>query len=85
MGKRRTRITIETAEIVVARRIASPVVAWCEGCETETGMVTLSQAALFRHVDRSVIQEWIDSGQLHVLEKPEAGLVICLTSLGRHH
>ena len=83
MAKRRTRITIETDEIVLARRIVSPLVAWCQKCETETGMVTLSQAALFRHVDRSVIQEWVDSGQLHVLEKSEAGLVICLTSLGR--
>ncbi len=84
MAKRRTRITIETDEIVLARRIVSPVIAWCQKCETETGMVTLNQAALFYHLDRSVIQEWIDSGYLHVLETSEAGLVICITSLRRH-
>ncbi len=83
MGKRRTRITIETDEIVVARRIASPVVAWCQRCEKETSMVTLSQAALFRHVDRRAIQERIDGAQLHVLETPETGLLICVTSLNQ--
>jgi len=84
VGRRRTRITIATGEIVVARRIVSPVVAWCQRCETETGMVTLTQAAVFCHIDRSAIQEWIDSGQVHVLETPETGLLICITSLGRH-
>lgn len=84
MGKRRTRITIETDEIVVARHLVSPFVAWCPKCETETGMVTPTEAALLRHLDRSVIQDWIYSGSLHVLESPATGLLICTTSLGRH-
>lgn len=85
MGKRRTRITIETQEIVVARCLVNPLMAWCANCGADSGMMTLAQAALFRHLDRSVIQEWIDSGQLHVLERQETGLLICTTSLGRHH
>jgi hypothetical protein len=44
-------------------------------------MVTLTQAALICHVDRSAIQEWIDAGQLHVLETPESDLLICVRSL----
>ena len=83
MGKRRTRVTIETEEIVVARRIASPVIAWCPKCETETGMVSLIQAALLRHIDRRTIQEWMQSGELHVLETGETGPLICVTSLNR--
>ena len=83
MGKRRTRITIETDEIVVTRRIASPVAAWCKKCETESWMVTAAQAALLRHVDRGVIQEWVHTGQLHVVEAPETGLLICIKSLAR--
>jgi hypothetical protein len=75
------RITIETDEIVVARGIASPLLGWCPKCETQTGMVTPSQAALIHHVDQSTIQEWMHSGQLHVLETPEHGLLICVTSL----
>ena len=85
MGKRRTRITVETDEIVVARQVVSPVIAWCAKCETQSGMATLAQVALFRHVDRSTIEEWIESGQMRVLERPGTGLLICMTSLGRHH
>jgi hypothetical protein len=84
VGKRRTRITIQTDEIMVARRTASPVMAWCEKCERETGMVTLPQAALLCHVDRNAIQNWIHSGRLHVFESPEAGLLVCITSLRLH-
>lgn len=84
MGRRRTRITIETDEIVVARHVVSPVVAWCPKCETETGMVTARQAALIRRVNESTIQEWTHKGWLHVLERPDAGLMICITSLRRN-
>ena len=84
MAKCRTRITIETDEIVVARRVVSPVVAWCPKCEAESGMLTLNQAAILRHVGPSAIRDWIHSGRLHVLESPETGVLVCITSLGRH-
>jgi hypothetical protein len=84
VGKRRTRITIETNEIVVARRIVSPVAAWCKKCETESGVVTLAQAALLCHLDLGVIEEWVRTGQLHVLEALEMGPLICIKSLGRY-
>lgn len=84
MGKRRTRITIETDEILVARRIGSPIAAWCKKCETESCMVTVAQAAPLCHVDRGVIEEWVHTGQLHVAEAPETGLLICIKSLGRN-
>jgi hypothetical protein len=84
VGKRRTRITIETDEILVARRIVSPVAAWCKKCPTKTGMVTVTQAALLCHVERGVIEEWVRTGQLHVLETSETGLLICIRSLGRY-
>jgi hypothetical protein len=81
LGKRRARITIEVEEIVVARRTARPLLARCPKCEAETEMVTLSQAALIHNVDRSAMREWMLSGQLHVLETSEHGLLICVKSL----
>jgi len=83
VGKRRTRITIEIDEIVVARRFSSPLVAWCQSCGKETSMVTLNRAALLGHIDRSSIKERIESGQLHALESPETGLLICVASLNQ--
>ena len=84
MGKRRTRITIETDEILVARRMGGRVAAWCKKCERESCMVTVAQAALLRQVDRGVIEEGVRTGQLHVVEAPETGLLICIKSLGRN-
>jgi hypothetical protein len=79
--KRRTRITIETDETVVARHVVSPVVAWCPKCETEASMLTAQQAALSCQVDQNRIHEWIQSGALHAWEIPENGLLICFISL----
>lgn len=81
MGKRCTKIIIETEEVVVARIVTKPVVAWCPVCQAETHMVTPMKAALLCQVDQSRIHEWIQSGALHASEIPEHGLLICLISL----
>jgi hypothetical protein len=83
MGKRRTRITMETDEIMVARHVVSPAVAWCPKCEREASMVTAQQAALLYQVDQNSIHEWIQRGVLRAWEIPENGLLICFTSLAR--
>ena len=80
MGKR-TRILIETKEILVARKGAKPIVAWCPECHAETKKVTALQASLLCQVDQSSIQAWIQGGQLHVSQAAEGGLLICLASL----
>jgi hypothetical protein len=84
LGKRRTRILIETEEILVARSSAKPIVAWCPECQAETKRVTAVQAALLCQVDQSSIQTWVQGGQLYISEGPEGGLLICLASLGYH-
>jgi hypothetical protein len=84
MGRRRTKITIETAELLFARTEEKPIVAWCPACQSETRNVTRIQAALLCHVDQNTIQEWIQGGRLHVSDTPEGGLVICLASLAHH-
>jgi hypothetical protein len=81
VGKRRTRITIETDEIVFARNFVRPS-AWCPKCQSQTSVVTLTQAALLRHVNESTIQDWIRSGQVHMIETSDRGVLICITSLG---
>lgn len=84
MGKRRTRILIETDEILIARNTANPIVGWCPECQAETEKLTAIQAALLCGVDRNAIEDRIHSRQLHVSETPEWGLLICLASLGHH-
>jgi hypothetical protein len=84
VGKRYTKIIIDTEEVVVARSLRKPIIAWCPACQRETQNVTDIQAALICHVDQDTIQEWIRAGQLHVSDGPERGVVICLASLLHH-
>lgn len=84
MGRRYTKIIIETEEVVVARLVEKPILAWCPVCKAETQKVTAIQAALLCEVDRSVIQKRIHSQQLHVSETPAGDLLICLRSLGQY-
>ena len=80
MGKRRTRIIIETDEIVFARNFVRPSV-WCPQCQSLACVLSLNQAALLRHVNESTIQDWIRSGQVHMIETSDRGVLICITSL----
>jgi hypothetical protein len=82
VGKRYTKIIIETEEVVVARIVENQIVAWCPVCQAETKKVTALQAALLCQVDQSAMQAWIQGGQLHVSQAAEGGLLICLASLG---
>ena len=84
MGRRYTKIIIETEEVIVARILENPVVAWCPVCKAETKKVTLLEAAQLCHVEQSSIEAWIQRGQVHVSEAPGYGLLICLASLGYH-
>jgi len=85
VGRRYTKIVIETEEVVVARIREKPIVAWCPTCQAKTQKVTALHAALLCHVEQRSIQVWIQGGQLHISEAPEGGLLICLKSLEAVH
>jgi hypothetical protein len=78
--KVRTRIVMESEEILVTRCAAKPVIAWCPECRAETTKLTVIEAALLCRVDEDTMQRWVRTGHLHVLEGLY-GLLICLTSL----
>jgi hypothetical protein len=76
----RTRIVMESEEILVTRCAAKPVVGWCTECRAETAKLTVIEAALLCRVDEDTMQQRVRTGQLHVSEGLY-GLLICLTSL----
>lgn len=81
MGRRYTKIVIETEEVVFARVGEKSITAWCPVCQADTMKVTRLQAALLCQVEQSSVQAWIRGGHLHVSEGPEDRLLICLASL----
>jgi hypothetical protein len=72
---------MESEEVVVARILEKPIVAWCPECKAETQKLTMTQAARLYQVDQNIIREKVHSGKLHVSETPAGGLLICLRSL----
>lgn len=82
MVRRYTKIVIETEEVVIARIVEKPIVAWCRECKAETQKLTVVQAARLCHVDQNTIRDRVHSGKLHVSETPAGALLICLSSLG---
>ena len=67
LRKRRTRIVMESEEVLVARCAAKPVIAWCPECRAESTKLTAIEAALLCRVDEDTMQQWVRTGQLPFL------------------
>jgi hypothetical protein len=80
--RKRTEVTVETQTHVVWRRGAGALSTWCNGCGTESLMLTPHEAALFAGVTTRDIYERVESGALHSKELPDGTLLVCAPSLG---
>gem|GEM_PF-1433383 len=82
MPPKTTRITVETETLLVIRR-AKTVSAWCHGCRAEVNVVALENDSFAELAVAAQIQEWLDTGKLHVCRIADGPTQICLTSLFR--
>jgi hypothetical protein len=77
---RRTKITIETESLLVLRgRHATR--AWCPACAAEVEAIALEDVGLVSNLERSALEEWLNSANLHRLQGTEGLTLICLNSL----
>lgn len=81
MIKRRTRIVVETQEVMVIRRRGPETRQWCPACSREVRMITPEQAALLLSSTTRTIYSWVEAAFIHFHEQPEGSLLICLDSL----
>ena len=81
MIKRRTRIVVETQEVMVIRRKGLEARQWCPACAREVRMITPEQAALILSSTTRTIYSWVEAAIIHFREQPEGSLLICLDSL----
>ena len=80
--KRRTRIVVETQEVMVIRRKGlDDARQWCPACAREVRMITPEQAALILSSTTRTIYSWVEAAIVHFREQPEGSLLICLDSL----
>ena len=77
---KQTKITIETDSLVIVQGRNSRR-SWCPKCSAQTDMIALEKTDLISNLDRSAVEEWLNSGKLHRSEAPDGSSLICLNSL----
>ena len=82
MAKSRTEVTIESETLVIVRRSADTVFAWCERCGAQSVMLTLDAAASLAGVTPAVIYGRVKTGSIHFIELPGGKPLICARSVG---
>jgi hypothetical protein len=77
---RQTKITIETESLLVlrARNIRR---AWCVACAAEGEVIALEEVGLLSNLERSALEQWLNSGSLHLSQTVDGSTRICLNSL----
>lgn len=78
--RKRTVTTIETHEIVIVRRPAGAVPAWCPACGKGVEMVPPEEAVVLAGLSLPDIRRRLSDGDIHSVETAGGGL-ICLPSL----
>lgn len=80
---KRTILTIETESLLVVRGNGVPR-SWCPQCAAETEMIAMMNLGVATNLDRSAIEEWLNSGDLHRSVASDGSSVVCLNSLLAH-
>lgn len=77
---KRTRITIETESLLVVKgRNARRT--WCPDCAADVEVIALEEVGLISNLERSALEEWLNSANLHRLQLADGLTLICLHSL----
>jgi hypothetical protein len=77
---RQTKITIETESLLVLRA-RSTRHAWCAACAAKGEVIALEEVGLISNLERSALEEWVNSGNLHRWQTADGSTLICLNSL----
>jgi hypothetical protein len=77
---KQTKITIETDSLLILRG-GNSTRAWCPRCGAEVDMIALENAGVVSNLDRSRVEEWLNSEELHRSEAADRSTLVCLNSL----
>jgi hypothetical protein len=75
-----TKITIETESLLVLRG-RNTRRAWCPTCSVEGEVIALEEVGLISNLERSALEEWLNSRNLHRSQAADGSTLICLNSL----
>jgi len=73
-------ITIETDSLWIMRSRSSGS-AWCPQCGAEVETLALESVGVLSNSERTALEKWLNSGQLHRPQAADGSALICLNSL----
>lgn len=77
---KQTKITIESDSLLILQGRSSSR-GWCPVCGAEAEMVALENVGVISNLDRTALEEWLNSGELHRSQAADGSLQVCLNSL----
>ncbi len=75
------KITIETHEVWVIRRPKNAARGWCSRCRAEVFLLTADETSRLTGESVRAIFRRIELNQIHFLESPSGGVLLCLPSV----
>jgi hypothetical protein len=79
--ERHTRITINTSELLLVKKLKGTAEADCLSCGRRVKMATPEQAVTLTGIHSRTIYGWVEGGLVHFIETADGYLLICLDSL----
>jgi hypothetical protein len=77
---KQTKITIETDSLLILQQ-GNSTRAWCPRCAAEGGMIALEKSLMIPDLPKPILEDWLNSEDLHRSETADGSLLICLNSL----
>jgi len=81
MRTRKTKVTVESHQLLVVRSAKRLSEGWCARCSKQVRMVTADEAAVISGASLRTICRRVEVGELHFNETGDGLLFICLNSL----
>ena len=81
MPAKKTEIKIETREVWIVHRPQHEAQAWCPLCAAQVELLRPEEAAQLIGIGIRLLFRLLEQAQLHFLETPAGGVLICLPSL----
>ena len=77
---KQTKVVIQTDSLLILRGRSSTR-AWCPLCAAEAEMIALANIGVISNLDRSALEAWMNSEELHRIQTVGGSTLICLASV----
>ena len=79
--RRSVEISVEREEVILIRKPANRVTAWCAECGRRSPMLALEDAMALTGESSRAIHRQVEAGRIHFAETEAGVLLVCLVSL----